>query len=94
MESRGRLSYSLYSCTNNHSTDGATFSFGFLLRGFRFDGWEDWFGEDWGWEEIPIGLATFAFDTFFAVFFTEIFPIASLLLTNRQRVFPSTWIFL
>jgi hypothetical protein len=63
------------------------------------DSGQDWFGEDWGGEEVPVGLATFAFDTlfddgFFAVFFAEIFPIASLLLTKRQRVFPSTWIFL
>ena len=58
------------------------------------DSGEDWFGEDWGGEEVPVGLATFAFDTlfddgFFAVFFAEIFPIASLFETNLHLVLPS-----
>ena len=57
--------------------------------------WEqDWFGEDWDWEEVPVEGATFAFDTlfddgFFAVFFTAIFPIASLFETNLHLVLPS-----
>jgi hypothetical protein len=62
------------------------------------DSGQDWFGEDWGGEEVPVGLATFAFDTLFDdgffVFFTAIFPIASLFETNLHLVFPSTWIFL